>query len=102
MIVGLTNALLTGLNENSEEFTKKIYSFFDKFTKNYGRIWVDGAVWINILKSPKVRLAGFKYFMKVFKDRDRIALNPAEETAEEKEIVEALQNKIESTGLKEE
>jgi hypothetical protein len=76
MIVGLTNALLTGLNDNSEEFARKIYGFFDKFSKNYGKIWVDGAVWINILKSPKVRLAGFKYFMKVFKDRDRVAQAP--------------------------
>jgi len=41
---------------------------------------VDGAVWINILKSPKVRLAGFKYFMKVFKDRDRIQANSSEES----------------------
>ena len=76
MIVGLTNALLTGLNDGSEEFARKIYGFFDKFSKNYGKIWVDGAVWINILKSPKVRLAGFKYFMKVFKDRDRVAQAP--------------------------
>ena len=36
-----------------------------------GRTWVDGAVWVNILRSPKVRIAGFKYFMKVFKDRDK-------------------------------
>lgn len=34
-------------------------------------MWVDGAVWINILKSPKVRIPGFKYFMKTFKDRDK-------------------------------
>ena len=46
---------------------------FDKIGKNYGKLWVDGAVWINILKSPKVRLAGFKYFTKVFRDRDRLA-----------------------------
>lgn len=38
-------------------------------------MWVDGAVWVNILKSPKVRLAGFKFFTKVFKDRDRAAQN---------------------------
>lgn len=35
-------------------------------------MWVDGAVWINILKSPKTRMAGFKYFMKTFKDRDKM------------------------------
>jgi hypothetical protein len=40
---------------------------------------VDGAVWVNILKSPKVRLAGFKYFMKVFKNRDKLILSPSEE-----------------------
>lgn len=78
MVVGLTAALLTGLNENVDQFTRKIYAFFDKFAKNYGNIWIDGAVWINILKSPKVRLAGFKYFMKVFKDRDRLQINPVE------------------------
>lgn len=40
---------------------------------------MDGAVWINILKSPKVRLAGFKYFTKIFKNRDKHLLNPIEE-----------------------
>jgi hypothetical protein len=35
-------------------------------------MWIDGAVWINILKSPKVRIAGFKYFFKTFKERDKI------------------------------
>lgn len=79
MVVGLTNAILTGLNENSEDLAKRIYAICDKISRNYGRIWVDGAVWINILKSPKVRLAGFKYFMKVFKDRDRIQASSNEE-----------------------
>ena len=32
---------------------------------------MDGAVWVNILKSPKVRLAGFKFFTKSFRDRDK-------------------------------
>lgn len=40
-------------------------------SKKYGYIWVDGAVWVNILKSPKVKIAGFKYFMKAFKERDK-------------------------------
>ena len=71
MIVSLMNTLLTGLNENNEELAKKIYSLCDKISKSYGRTWVDGAVWVNILKSPKVRVAGFKYFMKSFKDRDK-------------------------------
>lgn len=65
------NALLTGLNENNEELAKRIYGLCDKIANNYGRMWIDGAVWINILKSPKVRIAGFKYFMKTFKDRDK-------------------------------
>ena len=65
------NTLLTGLNENNEELARKIYNLCDKISENYGRIWVDGAVWVNILKSPKVRVAGFKYFMKSFKDRDK-------------------------------
>jgi hypothetical protein len=34
-------------------------------------MWIDGAVWVNILKTPKTRMAGFKYFMKTFKDRDK-------------------------------
>jgi hypothetical protein len=66
------NALLTGLNENNEELAKRIYSLCDKVAASYGRMWIDGAVWINILKSPKVRIAGFKYFMKTFKDRDKL------------------------------
>lgn len=50
---------------------KKIYALCAKVANCYGKVWVDGAVWVNILKSPKTRLAGFKYFMKTFKDRDR-------------------------------
>jgi hypothetical protein len=67
----MINALLTGLNESNEELVKRIYALCDKIANSYGRMWVDGAVWINILKSPKTRLAGFKYFMKTFKDRDK-------------------------------
>jgi hypothetical protein len=44
-------------------------------------MWIDGAVWINILKSPKVRGAGYKYFMKSFKDRDD-AQNPHKDSSE--------------------
>ena len=73
MIVGLTNALLTVLNENSEDLTRRVFNIWEKISRDYGRIWVDGAVWVNILKSPKVRLAGFKYFTKLFRDRDRAA-----------------------------
>lgn len=71
MTISLMNALLTGLNENNEDLVKKIYLLVDKICKNYGYIWIDGAVWVNILKSNKVKIAGFKYFMKAFKDRDR-------------------------------
>lgn len=38
-------------------------------------MWIDGAVWINILKCSKTRMAGFKYFMKTFKDRDKAKKN---------------------------
>lgn len=85
MAVGLMNALLTGLNQNSEDLARRIYGLCDKINRSYGRLWVDGAVWINILKSPKVRLAGFKYFMKVFKDRDRLLANPSEDLKVEEE-----------------
>jgi hypothetical protein len=44
---------------------------FDKVNNFLGKRWVDGAVWVNILKSPKSRIACFKYFQKVFKDRDK-------------------------------
>lgn len=71
MATPLMNALLTGLIENNEELARKIYQLCDKFSMKYGRLWIDGAVWINILKSPKVRIAGFKYFTKSFKDRDK-------------------------------
>jgi spermidine/putrescine-binding protein len=72
MIISLMNSLLTGLNENNEELGKRVFYLCDKMNKKYGYLWIDGAVWVNILKSSKVRIAGFKYFMKVFKDRDRI------------------------------
>lgn len=71
MITSMMNALLTGLNESNEELARRIYALCDKVANSYGRMWIDGAVWINILKSPKVRIAGFKYFMKTFKDRDK-------------------------------
>lgn len=51
---------------------KRIYALCDRVSQQYGRTWIDGAVWVNILKSPKVRMAGFKYFMKSFKDRDKL------------------------------
>lgn len=47
----------------------------DKICKKYGYVWIDGAVWVNILKSNKVKIAGFKYFMKAFKDRDKEKIN---------------------------
>ena len=59
----------------------------DKVSRSYGRLWMDGAVWVNILKSPKVRQAGFKYFMKVFKDRDRALQNGVEEDPAETDRV---------------
>jgi hypothetical protein len=111
MIVGLMNALLTVLNENSEELARKVYAICEKVSRNYGRIWVDGAVWVNILKSPKVRLAGFKFFTKVFRDRDKAAQQEKEEEGEkdkekerekEKESVEAIENRIDNSRLTEE
>lgn len=78
MIVSLMNALLTGLNENNEELAKKINILFDKISRKFGRMWVDGAVWVNILKSQKSRIPGFKYFMKSFKDRDKLKKNEKE------------------------
>ena len=71
MLVSLINSLLTGFNENSDELDRQIHTLCDKISVNYGRMWVDGAVWVNILKSRKVRLHAFKYFMKSFKDRDK-------------------------------
>ena len=72
MLVSLMNAILTGLNENNEELAKKIYILCDKISMKFGRMWVDGAIWVNVLKSQKVRLPAFKYFMKSFKDRDKL------------------------------
>lgn len=74
MLVGLVNAIMPGLNENHEELARRIYSIFEKVNFLLGRRWVDGAVWVNILKSPKTRLACFKYFQKVFKDRDKLGI----------------------------
>lgn len=67
-------------------------------------MWVDGAIWINILKSPKVRLAGFKYFQKVFRDRDRINQQEEKKISEEveRELFMTIDKKIEESGLCEE
>lgn len=71
MITSLVNALLTAFKENNNELNKKIYQFLDEIGEKYGTVWVDGAVWVNILKSEKVRFAGFQYFIKSFADRDK-------------------------------
>ena len=67
-------------------------------------MWVDGAVWVNILKSPKVRLAGFKFFTKVFKDRDRAAQNQKEKDNQELDRIgwQKIEKKIEQSKLGEE
>lgn len=74
MLVGLVNAIMPGLNENHEELARRIYSIFDRVNTLLGKRWIDGAVWVNVLKSPKTRLACFKYFQKVFKDRDKLGI----------------------------
>jgi hypothetical protein len=74
MLVGLVNAIIPGLNENHEELARKIYAVFEKVGGLMGRRWVDGAVWVNVLKSPRTRIACFKYFQKSFKDRDKMGI----------------------------
>ena len=69
-MVSLLNAILTGFNENNDELDRRIYLLCDKVSNKFGRVWVDGAIWVNILKSRKVRLAALKYLMKSFKERD--------------------------------
>lgn len=104
MVVGLTNALLTVLNETYEDQAKRVYSIFESINKNFGRLWVDGAVWVNILKSPKVRMAGFKYFQKVFRDRDRAAQSEDMKMSleEEKTMLELIEKKVKDSMLGEE
>lgn len=84
MVTSLVNALLTSFIENNEELNKRVYALCDQIAERYGRVWVDGAVWVNVLKSPKVRNAGLKYLMKSFKDRDK-AMEEAREAKEDKE-----------------
>lgn len=70
-MTSLTNTLLTTFVENNEQLNKRLHQFFLEIGERYGRAWVDGAVWVNILKSPKVRNAGYKYLIKSFSDRDK-------------------------------
>ena len=71
LLVSLMHTLLTGFNENNDDLDRQIFALCDKVSMAFGRMWVDGAIWVNILKSKKVRLHGFKYFHRSFKERDK-------------------------------
>jgi hypothetical protein len=66
-VVGLTVSLVPGLNENSEEMQKKVYSVLDSISDRVGKRFFYSAVWTAILRVPKVRIPCFKYFQKEFK-----------------------------------
>lgn len=60
-IVGMTVSIIPGLSENSEEMQKRVYAVLDGLAAEVGRRFLYSAVWMAILRVPKVRLPCFKY-----------------------------------------
>lgn len=69
MIVGLVTSILPGLEEKDELIQKKIYDIFARLQSCIGERFLTGAVWIAILRTPKVRTTAIQYLMKIAKKK---------------------------------
>lgn len=69
MIVGLVTSILPGLEEKDEVIQKKIFDILNKLQSCVGEKFLIGAVWIAILRTPKVRTTAIQYLMKVGKKK---------------------------------
>jgi hypothetical protein len=69
MIVGLVTSILPGLEEKDELIQKKIYDIFSRLQSCIGERFLTGAVWIAILRTPKVRMTAIQYLMKIAKKK---------------------------------
>ena len=69
MIVGLVTSILPGLEEKDEAIQKKIIEILGKLQICVGERFLIGALWIAILRTPKVRVMAIQYLMRIGKKR---------------------------------
>jgi hypothetical protein len=69
MIVGLVTSILPGLEEKDEGIQKKIFDILNRLQSCIGEKFLIGAIWIAILRTPKVRAMAIQYLMKVGKKK---------------------------------
>jgi hypothetical protein len=69
MIVGLVTSILPGLEEKDEVIQRKIFDILNKLQLCVGEKFLIGAIWIAILRTPKVRATAIQYLMKVGKKK---------------------------------
>ena len=69
MIVGLVTSILPGLEEKDENIQKKIMDIMAKLQVCVGEKFLTGALWIAILRTPKVRATAIHYLIKIGKKK---------------------------------
>ena len=69
MIVGLVTSILPGLEEKDETIQKKIVELLGKLQICVGERFLVGALWIAILRTPKVRATAIQYLMRIGKKK---------------------------------
>lgn len=84
MIVGLVTSILPGLEEKDELIQKKIVEILGRLQTCIGEKFLIGAIWITILRTPKVRAMAIQYLMKLAKKK-MANREPGESNGSEKE-----------------
>lgn len=69
MIVGLVTSILPGLEEKDEGIQKKIVEILGKLQNCVGERFLVGALWIAILRTPKVRAMAIQYLTRLGKKK---------------------------------
>ena len=69
MIVGLVTSILPGLEEKDESIQKRIVDILGKLQVCVGERFLVGALWIAILRTPKVRATAIQYLMRLGKKK---------------------------------
>lgn len=61
MLVGLVTSILPGLEEKDEAIQKKIFEILSRLQQCTGEKFLIGAIWIAILRTPKVRAMAIQF-----------------------------------------
>ena len=90
MLPGLVTSLLPGLEEQDESLQRKVLKVLDGIKQSVGQSFIIGAVWIAVLKTPKVRMAALKYLNKELKKSAQLQENGME--AHQKMVANGIKN----------